>query len=211
MSILSKNIRKIRKELSCTQSMMAEILEIGLRTYVRYESGERDAPVSVLVKLAYFGNISLEQFLTRAVNVRDISPAQEILQLKKISETKLVDFEKGEIVFKKPVRHELITIDSSEKKLLAIFRKMDVGLQKVCVNNIQNSVNSDGLMTPLRPLTVRKTDRSKRGSILKNSKVNTLAKKKNCSDSKKESKKLLKEKIDRLKTITKSISGITVK
>ena len=41
--------------------------------------------------------------------------------------------------------------------------------------------------------------------------ANTLAKKKNCSDSKKESKKLLKEKIDSLKTITESISGITVK
>ena len=181
MSILSKNIRKIRKELSCTQSMMAEILEIGLRTYVRYESGERDAPVSVLVKLAHFGNISLEQFLTRTVNVSDIFPAQKILQEKNIPEAKLVDFHRGEIVFKKPVRHELITIDSSEKKLLTIFRKMDVGLQKICVNNIQDSVNSDGLMTPLRSLTVGKIDRSKRGPILKNSKANTLAKKKNYS------------------------------
>ena len=124
MSILAENVRLIRKELRCTQSMMAKILKIGFRTYVRYEAGERDAPVSVLVKLARFGNISLEQLLTEAISRNDISPAPTISKIKNFPETKLVDFLKGEIVFKKPARRELMTIDSSEKKLLNLFRKI---------------------------------------------------------------------------------------
>jgi len=57
MSILAKNLKTIRKELRCTQSVMSEILKVGFRTYVRYEAGERDAPVSVLVKNRQIGKI----------------------------------------------------------------------------------------------------------------------------------------------------------
>ena len=52
MSTLAKNLKTVRKELGCTQSVMSEILKVGFRTFVRYEAGERDAPVSVLVKIA---------------------------------------------------------------------------------------------------------------------------------------------------------------
>ena len=68
MSVLAKNIKTIRKELWCTQSVLADILKVGFRTYVRYEAGERDAPVNVLVKMAKLGNISLEQLLTSEIN-----------------------------------------------------------------------------------------------------------------------------------------------
>ena len=60
MSILAKNLKTVRKELGCTQSVMSEILKVGFRTFVRYEAGEIDAPVSVMVKIARLGNISLE-------------------------------------------------------------------------------------------------------------------------------------------------------
>ena len=55
MSILANNIKILRKELGCTQSVMADILKIGFRTFVRYEAGERDAPVSVIIKIARLG------------------------------------------------------------------------------------------------------------------------------------------------------------
>jgi len=77
MSILSKNLKTIRKELRCTQSVMSEILKVGFRTYVRYEAGEGDAPVSVLVKIAKLGNLSLEQLLTVQVKsgvIQDFIP-----------------------------------------------------------------------------------------------------------------------------------------
>ena len=78
MSILAKNLKMIRKELGCTQSIMAGILKVGFRTFVRYEAGERDAPVAVLVKIARLGNISLEQLLTSKIDKNDIAPLQKI-------------------------------------------------------------------------------------------------------------------------------------
>ena len=80
MSILSKNVKLIRRELRCTQSAMAEILRIGFRTYVRYEAGERDAPVSVLIKLAHLGNISLEQLLTQVIRITIFLRLQKFLR-----------------------------------------------------------------------------------------------------------------------------------
>ncbi len=70
MTILAKNLKVVRKELGCTQTMMADILKVGFRTFVRYEAGERDAPVAVLVKIARLGNISLEKFLNRCIYPR---------------------------------------------------------------------------------------------------------------------------------------------
>ena len=67
MTILSENLKTIRKKLKCTQGALSEVLGIGFRTYVRYEAGERDAPISVLIKLARLGNISLDQFLTTKI------------------------------------------------------------------------------------------------------------------------------------------------
>ena len=150
MSVLAENVRLIRQELRCTQSMMAEILKIGFRTYVRYEAGEKDAPVSVLVKLACLGNISLEQLLSQVISNHDISPIPIISQIKTFPETKLVDFNNGEIIFEKPARQELMTIDSSEKRLLTLFRKMDSVLQKACVKNIQETGKFDSSAIPLR-------------------------------------------------------------
>ena len=211
MSVLAKNVRLIRKELRCTQSAMAEILKIGFRTYVRYEAGERDAPVSVLVKLAHLGNISLEQLLTQVISSHDILPAPIISKTKTFSKTKLVDFRKGEIVFKKPARQELMTIDASEKRLLTLFRKMDVSLQKACIKNIGETIMSDSSPSSLG---VSKPEVVKVGlgrHTFEDSQAKSLAKKKGRPGRKKINKKLLKEKINRLKMVTESISRTTVK
>jgi len=211
MSVLAENVRLIRKELRCTQSVMAEILKIGFRTYVRYEAGERDAPVSVLVKLARLGNISLEQFLTQIISSHDISSVPTISKVKTFPETKLVDFRKGRIEFKNPARKALITIDSSEKRLLSLFRKMNINLQKLCVENIHKTIKVGSSALPLRSLRVEAVDINPDRPIFWGSKSNTLAKKQDHSGRNKQDKKLIKEKIDRFKMFTKSISRITVK
>ncbi|MBJ79176.1 MAG: hypothetical protein CMH80_05615 [Nitrospinae bacterium] len=212
MSVLAKNIRLIRKELRCTQSVMADILKVGFRTYVRYEAGERDAPVSVLVKLSRLGNISLEQLLTQEVGSHDISPVPVISKVEATPETKLVNFRKGEIAFRKPARQELMTIDSSEKRLLTLFRKMDVDLQKVCVESIQETVKGGSSAPPLRSLRIGVVNkRPGRPASSRVAKTKVSIKKKGRPGRKKINKKLLKEKIDRLKMITESISKITVK
>ena len=206
MSILSNNVRLIRKELRCPQSAMAKILGVGFRSYVRYEAGERDAPVSALVKLAYLGNISLEQLLTKVISSHDISPVSLISDVRDFPETKLVDFRKGEIIFKRPDRQELMSVDSSEKRLLSLFRKMDGDLKKVCLENIKKTDKVDKASLDRVGRRI-KFDRSG----LNFSKTDILTKKKSQPSIKKENKKLLKEKIDRLKMIANSINSITVK
>ena len=57
---------------------------------------------------------------------------------KTFPEVKLVDFRKGSMLFKKPAYSELITIDSSEKNTDS-FGKMDVDLQKACIQSLQSS------------------------------------------------------------------------
>jgi transcriptional regulator with XRE-family HTH domain len=204
MSGLAKNIRLIRKELRCTQSVMAEILKIGFRTYVRYEAGERDAPVSVLVKLARLGNISLEQLLTIEIGSHDISPVPAMSKGDAPPETKVVNFRKGEVEFEKAARQELMTIDPSERKILTLFRKMDSDLQKVCLQNIQGTINSDSSTPSLRTLGSRTARKESEP-------LSDTAKKKGPSGRKKVDKKLLKEKIDRLKIITRSVGKVTIR
>ena len=204
MSGLAKNIRLIRKELRCTQSVMAEILKIGFRTYVRYEAGERDAPVSVLVKLARLGNISLEQLLTIEIGSHDISPVPAMSKGDAPPETKVVNFRKGEVEFEKAARQELMTIDPSERKILTLFRKMDSDLQKVCLQNIQGTINSDSSTPSLRTLGPRAARKEPEPR-------SDTAKEKGPSGRKKVDKKLLKEKIDRLKIITRSVSKVTIR
>lgn len=141
MSILAKNLKTIRKELQCTQSMMSEILKVGFRTYVRYEAGERDAPVSVLVKIAKLGNLSLERLLTVPVGKSLISPVKTLTKKSAPPEVRMVHFGTGQINLKNPTKQELLTINNSERKLLSIFRKMDGELQKECLSNMGKSSN----------------------------------------------------------------------
>ncbi len=204
MSGLAKNIRLIRKELRCSQSVMAGILKIGFRTYVRYEAGERDAPVSVLVKLARLGNISLERLLTSEIESHDISLVPAISKGGSPPETKVVNFRKGEIEFQKAARQELMTIDPSERKMLTLFRKMDRDLQKVYLENIQKTINGDS-SAPSRRVLGARIERKEPEPL------SDTAKGKGPFGRKKVDKKLLKEKIDRLKIITRSVSKGTVR
>lgn len=133
MSILAKNLKVIRRELGCTQSAMADILKVGFRTYVRYEAGERDAPVSVLVKISRLGNITLEQLLTAGLKKNEIAPVQDITKNSPLPEVKTVNFDTGQVAFKKPARQELMTISPAEKKLLTMFRKMQADQKENCL------------------------------------------------------------------------------
>ena len=208
MSILAKNIRLIRRQLKCTQSVMAEILEVGFRTYVRYEAGKRDAPVSVLVKLARLGNVSLEQMLSREIGSHDVYSGRKISRVSTFPEIKSVDFLKGEIAFKKPACSELIAIDALEKRLLTLFRKMNAKQKTVCIQSLQGSPREDHLVPSQRFLKVGVVNK-RLASVTPATKP--VTRNRGRSGSTKINKELLKEKINRLKMITKSISKTTVK
>ena len=79
MSALSQNMKLIRKRLNCTQTAFSQILGIGFRTYVRYESGERDVPAVVLGKLANLGNVSLDRLLTTRLDEKELDRPDNLL------------------------------------------------------------------------------------------------------------------------------------
>ncbi|NIQ02185.1 MAG: helix-turn-helix domain-containing protein, partial [Nitrospinaceae bacterium] len=119
MTILSGNMKVIRKALNCTQMAIAKVLDIGFRTYVRYEAGERDAPAAVLVKFARLGNISLDRLLTTRLEPADLElpdtdpPAGKLDQVDAIGGS----LKEGRLVFK-GVRGDFYVATSAEEKKL---------------------------------------------------------------------------------------------
>jgi len=111
---------------------LSEVLEIGFRTYVRYEAGERDAPVSVLVKLARLGNLSLDRLLTTKVFPEDLkTPDQEKLPSSKVPlEVIGGGLEEGRLMFKGQLNDHLISTNKEEQKLLSLFRQMGTSNQE---------------------------------------------------------------------------------
>ena len=162
MSIMAINLRTIRKELKCTQSMMSDILKVGFRTYVRYEAGERDAPVSVLVKIARLGNLSLEQLLTKEIAKSLISPVKTLTKNSTPPEVRSVNFGSGQINLKKPSKQELLTINPLERKLLSLFRKMDPELQKNSLDNIGKALKGKGIEAGPASVKKKKTAKAKK-------------------------------------------------
>ena len=124
MTILSENLRTIRKKLNCTQMALSKVLEIGFRTYVRYEAGERDAPVSVMVKLAKLGKVSLDRLLTTEILLEDLdTPDQEKPQpTMRNAEVIGGAIKEGRLMFKGLLTDNLVTNNKEEQKLLTLFR-----------------------------------------------------------------------------------------
>jgi len=59
---VSPKPKKIRKN-----QPHARLIDVGFRTYVRYEVEELNAPLNVLIKMAKLGNIPLDQLLSTAL------------------------------------------------------------------------------------------------------------------------------------------------
>jgi transcriptional regulator with XRE-family HTH domain len=214
MSILAKNLKTIRKELGCTQSVMSEILKVGFRTFVRYEAGKRDAPVASLVKIARLGNISLEQLLTSEIDKNDITPLQKFNKSLSSTEVSVVNFKEGSVVFNNPSRQQFITLDGNERKMLTLFRKMGSHLQKDCLTSLGKIAESGKSTSKLldkagKDQLARKGKEKVIGKYPATSARQPEAKRK--PGRKKLDKKALQEKIDKLKILTQSINKTTVR
>ena len=59
----SENLLALRKSKSLNQQEAAKAAGVVLRAYQRYEYGEREPQLSVLVKLARFYNISIDELV----------------------------------------------------------------------------------------------------------------------------------------------------
>ena len=183
MTILSQNLKTIRKNLGNTQMTLANKLKIGFRTYVRYEAGERDAPISIMIKLAKLGNMSLDRLLTTEVKKKDleITDLESTPKTSKKMEVIGGSLDEGRLVFKGLKNDFLVSSNSEEKKLLTKFRKMDKSKRDRYLKDIE--------------------------WMLGNGKPGEQS-----GNRKKVSKHVLKEKnAARLKKMTKAIKKITVK
>ena len=214
MSILAKNLKMIRKELGCTQSVMSGILKVGFRTFVRYEAGERDAPVAGLVKIARLGNISLEQLLTSEIDKNDIAPLQRINKDLSSTEVSVVNFKEGLVVFDNPSRQEFITLDDIERRVLTLFRKMSRRFQKDYLSNL-GQIAELGKASYKLSYKVEKGQRGRKkkgGGSEKTTEIFVRQPKvRRKPGRKKLDKKTLQEKIDKLKMLTRGINKITVR
>ncbi|MFQ5482422.1 MAG: helix-turn-helix domain-containing protein [Nitrospinaceae bacterium] len=140
MPILSHNIKVIRKNLNCTQTTLADVLGIGFRTYVRYESGERDAPAGILIKLSRLGNVSLDRLLTTRLSDgdREQRDATHLPDQSKNLEVIGGSLNEGRIMFKGIREDFLITVTPEEKKLVGKFRKMSPVSREKCIENLED-------------------------------------------------------------------------
>lgn len=61
----SKKLKQLRLALNCTQAEMANLLGVTVRGYRNYELGAREPELSVLIKLADYFNVSLDELVGR--------------------------------------------------------------------------------------------------------------------------------------------------
>lgn len=58
-----RRIRDLREDCDLTQREMGLILHCSQRVYSNYERGDLDIPTDILIKLAYFHNVSIDYLL----------------------------------------------------------------------------------------------------------------------------------------------------
>ncbi|NKD33777.1 helix-turn-helix domain-containing protein [Enterococcus casseliflavus] len=64
-----QRIRDLREDNDLTQHQIATLLNISQSTYSRYENGELDIPIQMLIKLANYYDTSID-YLVNMTDVR---------------------------------------------------------------------------------------------------------------------------------------------
>lgn len=75
----SRRLKELRLLLGCTQAQMANLLGITVRGYRNYELGSREPELSILIKLADYFNVSLDQLVGREFPKESLMDTEQIL------------------------------------------------------------------------------------------------------------------------------------
>lgn len=59
------NLKEIRLQKGITVKEIAQYISVGTNTYTRYEAGERVPSIDVLIKIADYFNVSLDELVGR--------------------------------------------------------------------------------------------------------------------------------------------------
>lgn len=68
MAVLSERLTELKSSKNFLQKQIAEGAGVPLRTYQRYENGEREPSASIIISLADFFNVSTDYLLGRTNN-----------------------------------------------------------------------------------------------------------------------------------------------
>ena len=60
-----QRIQDLRTDADMSQKQLSEILHIGQRSYSHYETGSRNIPVEMLIRLANYYDISVDYLVGR--------------------------------------------------------------------------------------------------------------------------------------------------
>ena len=71
-----QRLRDLRDDHDKTQQEIADVLNMHRRVYRRYESGERETPAWVVVKLAEYYHVSTDYLLGRTNDPTPYPPAK---------------------------------------------------------------------------------------------------------------------------------------
>lgn len=63
-----QRIQDLRIDADMSQRELSEILHISQRSYSHYETGSRNIPIEMLIRLAYYYEISLDYLVGRTDN-----------------------------------------------------------------------------------------------------------------------------------------------
>ena len=64
--MIYERIKELRKEMGLSQEKVAQELSLYVTTYRRYESGERELPMEVAVRIADYYGVSLDYLAGRS-------------------------------------------------------------------------------------------------------------------------------------------------
>ena len=65
MKVCGERLRALRESINYSQMKFAELFEIGQSSVVRYEKGEANPPLELLVKIADYFDVSTDYILGR--------------------------------------------------------------------------------------------------------------------------------------------------
>ncbi len=68
MSLLSKRLQELKIKKNILQKDIASSIDLPLRTYQRYERGEREPTTDTLIALADFFDVSIDYLVGRTNN-----------------------------------------------------------------------------------------------------------------------------------------------
>ena len=68
MNNFANNLKLVRKDFNVYQKDIAKFLDITVRQYQRYESGQQEPHIDSLIKLADYFNVSLDYLVGRSDN-----------------------------------------------------------------------------------------------------------------------------------------------